>query len=350
MNKRRTLSSSLASIFLNAEIDMPKVLAPMLCGAPSAARASSMMRPAGVTTMRGCPCVNPAGAAHALLKRRFIDKLAPWTETLLDDGLKWMYCSANWKENVHLPKTYARDLMAAAGRDKELYKAWSDGSWDVAKGAVLADVCDSDKQIITLESIGDFHVPGNFGFLSGDWGTASPSVVYLALRCLNPFGRFPRGSLILLDEVSSADPDDLSVGLQWSPSYLADRINEMCDLHNIRNRVGCIDNARGLGDETVLTELAKYGLSFVRPNKGRAENLALMRELLFNSKENNGRPGMWVTSRCTNWIETVPTLPRDPNRPDLPATVNAVDHAYDASAYAVSYELPILRQRETTMY
>lgn len=292
---------------------------------------------------------NPAGPAHAILVKRFVNKCAPWIATELDDGLRWMFCPANHRDNPHLPKTYQKDLFAAAGRDKELYKGWADGSWAIARGAILADVIDEVKQFIALESIGfNIHAPASYLFLSGDWGISSPSVVYLACRTLAPLGRFPRNSLLLLDEVSSADPDDLSVGLQWSPSYLADRINAMCNEHGVRNRVGVLDDARGLSDETLIGIMQQYGLYFSRPIKGRSENLALMRELLFNSKENNGRPGMWVTTRCTNWIETVPNLPRDLNRPELPDT-KANDHAFDGSAYAVSHIPQILVQRQTTM-
>jgi len=69
-----------------------------------------------------------------------------------------------------------------------------------------------------------------------------------------------------------------------------------------------------------------------------------MRELLFNSQQSNNRPGMWVSSRCSNWWETVPNLPRDPLRNDLPDT-KAIDHAFDASAYAVSHTPRILQVR-----
>jgi len=306
--------------------------------------------------LRGSDCpkrfvmlANPAGPAHAILKKRFVDKCPAWIPTLLDDGLKWAFTPGTYKDNPHAPKTYERDLLASAGRDKELFKAWADGSWNIARGAILADVIDEAKQFISFENIGfNIHHPSCYKFLSGDWGLSSPSVVMLCCRLLSPIGRFPRNSLILLDQVSSALPDDKSVGQGWSPSYLADQINAMCNEHGVRNRVGVLDDARGLGDETLIGIMQQYGLYFERPIKGRSENLALMRELLFNSKEGNGRPGLWVTTRCEDWIETVPMLPRDLNRPDLPDT-KANDHAFDASAYACSHIPQILYQRETTI-
>jgi hypothetical protein len=298
----------------------------------------------------GCPkrfvfLANPAGIGHTQCVNRYIKRLPAWSPTTLDDGVEWIYCPATYRENSHLPATYQRDLMASAGRDRELMRAWTDGAWDVAKGSILNDVLDSSKQMFAVDQIGfNIHDRASHLFLSGDWGISSPSVVYLASRTLAPLGKYPRNSLILIDEVSSADPDDLSIGLQWSPSYLADRVNEMCDRYNVRNRQGVIDDARGLGDETVIKIMQRYGLHFVRPVKGRIENLSAMRELLFNSMTGNNRPGMWISSLCTNWWDTVPNLPRDPIRNDLPDT-KAIDHAFDASAYAVSHEPRIARSR-----
>jgi predicted ATP-dependent Lon-type protease len=83
---------------------------------------------------------------------------------------------------------------------------------------------------------------------------------------------------------------------------------------------------------------------FLKPVKGRAAGLAKMRELLFNSKESNQRPGMRVSNLCEGWWETVPVLPSDPHRPDIPDT-SANDHFYDASAYAATHEPLVMRVR-----
>jgi hypothetical protein len=188
----------------------------------------------------------------------------------------------------------------------------------------------------------NIHDPACHLFLSGDWGVSSPSVVYLCARLLAPLGKYPRNSLLLLSEVHSADPYDMSVGLQWSPSYLADHVNEMCDEFGVRNRQGVLDNARGLGDDTVHSIMAKYGLQFVTPVKGIVANLSAMRELLFNSLKANGRPGMWISNRCPGFWETVPVLPRDNLRPEIPDT-KSNDHWFDAAAYAVSHQPRIVR-------
>jgi hypothetical protein len=227
--------------------------------------------------------------------------------------------------------------------DKARYLAWAEGRWDVAAGAVLADVLESSKQMFDAAHVGfNINQSGSWPFLSGDWGISSPSAVYLMTRLLAPLGKYPRNSLLLLDEVHSADPNDLSVGLQWSPGYLADRVNEMADSWGVRNKIGVIDNARGLVDDTVHSIFRKQGLNLTTPTKGRLANHSAMRELLFNSLESNGRPGMWISNRCQGFWQTVPELPRDPQRPDLPDT-KANDHFYDGAVYGVAYELPIAR-------
>ena len=304
--------------------------------------------------LRGGPCpkrfvflANPAGRGHASIMRRFIAKSPAWIPTELEDGTTWVFAPANYRDNPNLPATYARDLFASAGRDKELFRGWADGDWNIARGAILADIIDQEKQMFDVDKLPfntRFHP--SYTFLAGDWGISSPSVVYLCNKLLGPLGPYPRNSLLLMDEVSSADPDDLSVGLQWSPGRLADEINQMCNRYGVVNRFGVIDDARGFGDETIIGLMRNFGLQFQRPQKGRAENLGLMRELLFNSKESNGRPGLWISSRCRDYWQTVPDLPRDPHRPELVDT-SASDHAYDAASYACSHVPQIMRQGRT---
>jgi hypothetical protein len=114
---------------------------------------------------------------------------------------------------------------------------------------------------------------------------------------------------------------------------------------NVRNRTGVLDDARGLNpDETVIKVTREYRLFFLKPVKRRAAGLAKMRELPFNSKESNQRPGMWVSNLCEGWWETVPVIPSDPHRPDIPDTA-ANDHFYDASAYAATHEPRVMRVR-----
>jgi hypothetical protein len=59
-----------------------------------------------------------------------------------------------------------------------------------------------------------------------------------------------------------------------------------------------------------------------------------MRELLTNVRDKKDGPGLWVSSRCRYFWQTVPFLERDPSRPEDVVT-DGPDHAADAARYAV---------------
>jgi hypothetical protein len=280
---------------------------------------------------------NPGGRAHQVLQARFISKAPPWTLFEID-GRLWCICFGTFKDNEHLPAGYEKDLFAACGRDRELFRAWRDGSWAIARGAFFGDLIDESKQMLGTD-IG-IRLPHRdaYSFVSIDWGISAPSVCYGAVHLLAPLGRYPRGSVILVDEVTSADRTDetWATGLQWSPGRLADHIGEMCKRHNI-DRGGVIDDARGLSGDTLIGTMRTYGLHLERPVKGRNEGWGRMRELLFNSQQRNGRPGLWISQRCAMWWATIPTLPRDPHRPDDVDSAS-VDHAGDACRYAITHQ------------
>jgi hypothetical protein len=69
-------------------------------------------------------------------------------------------------------------------------------------------------------------------------GPIIPAVAFACWKVLSPMGQFPRGSLILADEVSSADPEDLSVGMNWSVGRLAENIIDMCERTGVA-QLGC---------------------------------------------------------------------------------------------------------------
>ena len=281
---------------------------------------------------------NPGGRAHQVIVARFISKAASWTKFDVD-GRPWCIAPSTLLDNPHLPATYEGDLYASCGRDRELFRAWRDGSWSISRGAALADVIDESKQMLPGDCGIKLPSDDYRGYLAGDWGLTAPAVCFACARVLRETRRFPRGSLILLDEVSSADRRDESwnTGLQWSPSYFGDRIAEMCDDTGVP-RSGVIDDSRGL-TESLIEILRKppNNLYFQTPEKKRREGFAALRELLFNSKEGNGRPGLWASDRCVGFWSTLPTLPFDQTRRDDVDTTGP-DHWFDAAKYAASHE------------
>ena len=302
---------------------------------------------AGDVPTRMILLANPGGRAHSTIVSRFISRMRPRFIETLDDRLKWILCPGNYTDNPNLPKDYDQSLFASAAKDKELFRAWSQGAWNIARGAMFADCIDESKQLITDADLpwmpGKGTKPtGLYGFVACDWGQSSPAVAFAAWKVLSPFGRYPRGSLILADEVTSADPEDLSVGQNWSVGRLAENIVEMCERTGVY-KTGTIDDARGLQpDDTLIKGMTRYGLHFKRPMKNRRSGWAAMREMLYNAQQANGKPGMWVNEKCRGWWATVPLVPRDNLHPEDIDT-KTVDHWADTTRYACTYEVAEVR-------
>jgi hypothetical protein len=184
-------------------------------------------------------------------------------------------------------------------------------------------------------------------FVAGDFGQSAPTVAFAACKLYAPQGRFPRGSIILVDEWNSADPEDLSVGIPTSPGRIADAVKAMCD-RNFgpgRGRRGVFDNSRGLGvDETLLKFFQTQGLYLALPPKSHVQGWATLRELCTNSQERNGKPGFWATDRCAGFWATAPSIPRDERNPE-DVDSRSVDHWLDAARYAAVAEIWLPRDR-----
>lgn len=295
---------------------------------------------------------NPGGRGHQMIKERFIDRSIAGQVGVMNDGLPWCIVKANYLVNPHNPVNYISSLRASALGDAELLKAWEDGDWNIARGAMFQDVIDETAQKVShawvLDLLKKHSRKGVYSFLSGDWGQSAPAVCFDCVKFLQPYDRFPRNSIVLLDEISSSNPDNRSQGMNWSIGRFAEEIEEMV-VRNGSNRVGTLDDMKGLQPEdTLIKQMGAYNFSFQRPKKNRTSGWAAQREYLFNSHEKNGKPGLWISERCQGWWETVPLLPRDPSKPEDVDT-RAIDHWADATRYACVYEVSEVRYNNASV-
>src|SRR6202158_5008625 len=77
----------------------------------------------------------------------------PWAIFEID-GIKWCRAPGTWLDNrENLPADYPKRLLAAAGKDKELCKAWLSGKWDILRGSMFADVLSDTRQMVDSRSI-----------------------------------------------------------------------------------------------------------------------------------------------------------------------------------------------------
>ncbi len=176
--------------------------------------------------------------------------------------------------------------------------------------------------------------------IGGDWGSAAPAVALLLAKLRAPLGRFRQGDYIVLDEVNTADPSDLAVGMGCPPSMFAEMVTEMLARNGLQPRQAplVIDDARGLQSETVVGLMRECGLNAQKPQrKDRIGTWNLIRELLHNSKTGAEKQGIWFTNRCTYLLETLPEAPRGSLRAeDIDPKYNK-DHALDALGYGLQF-------------
>jgi hypothetical protein len=293
---------------------------------------SNLRGPAGVP-LRTIVSANPGGVSHAYIHQRYVAR-APAFHPFELDGERWVCCPSTLDDNPHLDReAYRRQLRAACGDDEELLKAWETGDWNVNRGSFFAGSL--NESVHMLPATFQHRVDWRWApFIAGDWGSSSPSVVYMVLRAPGGIGPWAKDSVLLVDELATADPNDLSVGLQWPPGMLAEAVREMCgrwDCHP----TGVMDDFVGLSD-TLIGVFREHHVYVRRPRKkDRVGGWAKMREMLHNAKEKNGRPGLYISERCKYFWQTVPFIPRDELRPEDLNTRSSLDHAADAARYAV---------------
>ncbi|SDN90704.1 Terminase-like family protein [Lutimaribacter pacificus] len=293
----------------------------------------SNLRAAEGVPLREVRTANPGGTQHATLAREHVNRAPPWAPYATEDGETWVNAPSTYVDNPHLDgDAYHRRLRAATAGDTELLRAWVEGDWNIARGAMFGDVWDPEVHVLPADFRPPFRLRGHRTALGVDWGSSAPAVALIGVETSGEDGLFPKGSLIVLDEIHTADPADLSQGLRWPPGKLCDSIRERCAHWNIRPH-GVGDDAAGL-DESLLAVFRREGVYLTPPRKGPGSRIAgwqRLRQRMLHAVERDG-PGLYVTGRCGLLLETLPTLPRDPNRPEDVDT-GANDHAADALRY-----------------
>jgi hypothetical protein len=290
---------------------------------------SNVRGPKGMP-LRTVWAANPGGVQHGFLHSRFIAKSTAWAPFTLDDGEDWVVCPSTWRDNPNIDHAaYLRKLRAACGNDDELFKAWDTGDWNIARGAYFAGSLDE-----RIHKLTNYRLPSQLlssqwqPFLAGDWGSGAPGVFYICAESPGVPG-FPKGSLILCDEIASYDPSDESfnTGLNWPPSKWADALHERCKRWNCPPE-GVCDESYGI-EESLLQKFGELGLWLIKPKKERVAGWQLVRNMMNATKERTGKPGFWASERCVYFWRTVPFLPRDPAYPEDLLTTGP-DHGADA--------------------
>jgi len=151
-------------------------------------------------------------------------------------------------------------------------------------------------------------------------------------------GRFyPRGSVVLVDELAAVRRDNLNQGLGWTAATTAEAIKELCERWCIKPR-GVADDAcfakSGYSSGSIAEEFQRHGVYFVPAKKAdRITGWTFMRRMLADAGKPDV-PGLYVSRGCSYFWETVPYLARDQKRvEDLDST--GPDHGADACRYGL---------------
>lgn len=294
---------------------------------------------------------NPGGPGHQWVASRYVLPARPWMPFETEAGRRCVHAPSTYLDNPHLDAAdYERQLRAACAGDDDLFRAWTEGDWSVARGAFFAGCLSPERNAID----GWEAVPSGWdSYIAHDFGTASPSATYVMARSPGSVGPdgiyYPRRSLVALDELATHRPNRLGEGLGWTVPRLADAIKEMCSRWGVEP-AGAADDAifaraRGYEAATIADEFSQQDVWFDPAGKGsRKAGWQRMRTLLSQAGSPD-LPGLYLSTACRYAWDTLPVIPRDPRDPeDLDS--DAPDHAADALRYGCVWSPPIMTQRD----
>jgi len=290
---------------------------------------------------------NPGGVGHQWVASRYVLGARPWVPFQTKAGRPCVHAPSTFLDNPHLDGAdYRQQLLAACAGDEELFRAWTEGDWAVARGAFFAGCLSPERCAVDRWHTTPF---GWATFLAHDFGSSAPSATYLLAKspgARGPDGHFyPRGSLLALDELATARPHRPTEGLGWTVPRLAEAIREMAARWRVRP-TGVADDAifaraRGYNAATIADEFSRSGVMFYPAGKGsRKAGWERMRTLLSQAGSPD-KPGLYINRTCTYAWETLPVLPRDP-RDIEDVDSSAADHAADALRYGVIWQRPTI--------
>jgi hypothetical protein len=311
---------------------------------------SNLRGPQGMP-LRTVLAANPGDAGHAWLARRYVFKAAPWAPfTDAASGRPFVYAPSTFLDNPFIDQAaYRRQLEAACPGDPELLRAWVEGDWAIARGAYFAGCLDEARNAVDPWP----QVPDDWEtYLGHDFGSSAPSVTYLVAKSpgdLGPDGRwYPRDSLVLVDELATNVPGELSKGMGYTVPILAEHIKDMCARWGAR-AAGCADDAifakTGSGAGSIAEEFARCGVRFTPARKAdRLTGWTTLRRLLADAGQPDV-PGLYVARHCEYFWATVPYLARDPRRAE-DVDSRGPDHGADAARYSCLYVRRVAEQRD----
>ena len=300
---------------------------------------------------------NPYGPGHNWVKRRF--RLPAWRMRVIMDSYKndileppRVAIRSKLDENkvlLHGDPDYRQKVAASATGVSEL-RAWMYGDWDIIAGGMFDDLWDSDVHEVDPFP---FHmIPLGWKIdRAFDWGSSKPfSVGWWAQSNGEPvtwngkrYGEVA-GDLIRIGEWYGCT-EEPNVGVRLPDGEVAQGILDREEDMGLSGRVepGPADS-QIFDDETrnIAVEMAKVGVRWKSADKGpgsRVQGWAVCRQYMQNSLKNRitgmrENPGLFVFRTCVDFINQIPSLPRDMKKIDDVISTGE-DHIADEMRYRV---------------
>lgn len=308
---------------------------------------SNLRSSAGVP-LRMVLAANPGGPGHTWLVRRYLHKRAqPWTPFVeANSKRETVYAPSCFRDNPFIDReAYEAQLRAACAHDPALLKAWLTGDFTVMRGAFFEGCLDEERNLVEPWRPGLHRNARGADFwlsLAYDHGSSAPAVCYLTAEstgATGPDGRFyPRGSIILIDELATNVPGQYAEGLRWNIPQIAQAILQMTREHRTRAHGVADDSIFSFGGSesgTIAHEFRTHGVFFSPARKGSRLHGWERMKILLGDAGKPDKAGLYISRKCEYFWSTVPSLPRDQKHPDDVDT-RAPDHGADAARYRVT--------------
>jgi hypothetical protein len=307
---------------------------------------SNLRGPKGLS-IRCVLAANPGDVGHQHIAARYVFKAAPWKPFQeSSSGRTFLYAPSTFLDNPFIDQSeYRRQLGASCPADPELLRAWLEGDWTVARGAYFAAVLEENRNAVERWPEVPKHRGDKWGtYLCHDFGSSAPSVTYIVARSPGAEGPdkkfYPRGSLVLVDELATNEPGSVSKGMGYTVPVLSEHIKEFCARWGASPEGVADDSIFAKGGHSrgsISDEFRAAGVTFLPAKKAdRISGWQVMRRLLQDAGKPDV-PGLYIARHCEYFWATVPYLGRDPRRVE-DVDSRGPDHAADAVRYGCLYE------------
>ena len=313
---------------------------------------------------------NPGGISHDYHKTNYAS-LEPYIRHKAKDvdAMDKMFIPSMIPDNPNITKTYIANLKA--NDDKMLVRALLFGDWSISSGSLFEH--SFKQQHCVLESI---QLPPNSILRRGyDHGSSEPYVVLYYYTCEEDLTllangepkNFPEGSIIIMDEIYGADPDDHTKGLKTTDYDIGKQMKEHeegvlskykiiqgpCDSaimtkDNNRKMIIADINKGYFGREVYDNEALFH--PYWKPAGSRVAGANKMNSMFLATHLENKmeEAGLFLLRTCKYCIMLNESIPRHPMKFD--AAKGSCDHCYDTQRYIVLYDTPEFQVMQASVF